>query len=168
MNRRRKFEAPAKGRACLSFKTVLNKRSQGKSLDSFLEQMVVRNLMIGAVVLAASAGHALAQDLTAGEASFRKCHPCHDVGETAKNKLGPELNGLDGRKAGTVEGYAFSDADKSSGIVWSEASFKEYLENPQEKMPGTKMILAVKNEKEVADLWAYLKQFEADGKKRNQ
>src|SRR5262245_3301628 len=50
MNRRRKFEAPAKGRACLPFKTVLNKRSQGKSLDSFLEQMVVRNLMIGAVV----------------------------------------------------------------------------------------------------------------------
>src|SRR5262245_52845138 len=103
MNRRRKFEAPAKGRACLSFKTVLNKRSQGKSLDSFLEQMVVRNLMIGAVVLAASAGHALAQDLTAGEASFRKCQPCHDVGEAAKNKLGPELNGLDGRKAGTVD-----------------------------------------------------------------
>ena len=87
MNRRRKFEAPAKGRACLSFKTVLNKRSQGKSLDSFLEQMVVRNLMIGAVVLAASAGQALAQDLTSGEASFRKCQPCHDVGETAKNKL---------------------------------------------------------------------------------
>ena len=54
---------------------------------------MVRHLMIGAVVLA-SAGHALAQDLTAGEAAFRKCQPCHDVGEAAKNKLGPELNGL--------------------------------------------------------------------------
>src|SRR5215475_14418096 len=54
------------------------------------------------------------------------------------------------------------------GIVWSEGSFREYLENPQEKMPGTKMILSVKNEKELADLWAYLKQFGADGKKRSQ
>jgi len=127
---------------------------------------MVRNLMIGAVVLAASAGHALAQDLTAGEASFRKCQPCHDVGEAAKNKLGPELNGLDGRKAGTAEGYVYSDGNKNSGIVWSAASFKEYVENPQEKMPV--MILSVKNEKEVADLWAYLKQFGADGKKKNQ
>jgi cytochrome c len=124
--------------------------------------------MIGAVVLAASAGQTLAQDLTAGEASFRKCQICHDIGEGAKNKLGPELNGLDGRKAGTVEGYDYSDADKNSGIVWSEGSFREYLENPQEKMPGTKMILSVKNEKELADLWAYLKQFGADGKKKGQ
>jgi cytochrome c len=63
--------------------------------------MMVRHLIIGAVVLVVSAGQTLAQDLTAGEASFRKCQPCHDVGEAAKNKLGPELNGLDGRKAGT-------------------------------------------------------------------
>jgi cytochrome c len=130
--------------------------------------MMVRDLTIGAVVLAASAVAALAQDLAAGESSFRKCQPCHDVGEAAKNKLGPELNGLDGRKAGTAEGYAYSDADRNSGIVWSEASFKEYLENPQEKMPGTKMILSVKNEKEVADLWAFLKLFGADGKTRSQ
>jgi cytochrome c len=67
-----------------------------------------------------------------------------------------------------VEGYAYSDADKNSGIVWTEANFKEYLENPQEKMPGTKMILSVKNEKELADLWAFLKQFGADGKKKSQ
>ena len=130
--------------------------------------MMVRDLMIGAVVLAASAGQTFAQDLAAGESSFRKCQPCHDVGETAKNKLGPELNGLDGRKAGTAEGYDYSDGNNNSGIVWSEASFKEYLENPQEKVPGTKMILSVKNEKELADLWAYLKQFGADGKKRSQ
>jgi cytochrome c len=130
--------------------------------------MMLRDLIIGALAVAASVGHALAQDSAAGEAAFRKCQPCHDVGETAKNKLGPELNGLDGRKAGTVEGYAYSDADKNSGIVWDEAIFKEYLENPQEKIPGTKMILSVKNEKEVADLWAYLKQFGADGKKKTQ
>ena len=129
---------------------------------------MLRLFMMGAVVLVASVAHAAAQDLGAGEAAFRKCQPCHDVGETAKNKLGPELNGLDGKKAGTAEGYAYSDGNKNSGIVWSEASFKEYLESPQEKIPGTKMILSVKNEKEIADLWAYLKQFEADGKKKNQ
>ena len=127
---------------------------------------MVRDLMIGAVVLATLAGQTLAQDLAAGEASFRKCQPCHDVGEAAKNKLGPELNGLDGRKAGTAEGYDYSDGNKNSGIVWSEASFKEYLENPQDKIPGTKMILSVKNEKELGDLWAFLKQFEPDGKKK--
>ena len=126
--------------------------------------MMVRHLMIGAAVLVASAGSALAQDLTAGEASFRKCQPCH--GEAAKNKLGPELNGLDGRKAGTAEGYDYSDGNRNSGIVWSEASFKEYLENPQDKIPGTKMILSVKNGKELGDLWAYLKQFGPDGKKK--
>ena len=130
--------------------------------------MMVRDLMISAVILAASAGGAVTQDLTAGEAAFRKCQPCHDVGETAKNKLGPELNGLDGKKAGTAEGYAYSDGNKNSGIVWREATFKEYLENPQEKIPGTKMILSVKSEKEIGDLWAYLKQFGADGKKKNQ
>src|SRR5215472_17066914 len=131
------------------------------------EQMMVRDLMIGAVVLATSAGQTLAQDLTAGEASFRKCQPCHDVGEAAKNKLGPELNGLDGRKAGTTEGYDYSSGNKNSGIVWSEVSFKEYLQNPQDKIPGTKMILSVKNEKELADLWGYLKQFGADGKRKS-
>jgi len=120
--------------------------------------MMVRGLMIGAMVLAASAADATAQDIAAGEAAFRKCQICHDVGETPKNKLGPELNGLDGRKAGTAEGYSYSDSNKNSGIVWSEASFKEYLEDPQAKMPGTKMIFSDKNEKEVADLWAYLKQ----------
>ena len=129
---------------------------------------MIRELMISAVVLIAFLGSAAAQDLAAGETAFRKCQICHDVGEGAKNKLGPELNGLDGRKAGTAEGYAYSDADKNSGIVWSEASFKEYLENPQEKMPGTKMILSVKDEEELAALWAYLKQFGTDGKKKTQ
>ena len=130
--------------------------------------MTIRDLMISAMVLIAFTCGAIAQDLSAGETAFRKCQICHDVGEEAKNKLGPELNGLDGRKAGTAEGYAYSDSNKNSGIVWSEASLKEYLEDPQAKMPGTKMIFSDKNEKEVADLWAYLKQFGADGKKKSQ
>ena len=129
---------------------------------------MVRGLMISAMVLATSVTFARAQDTSAGEAAFRKCQVCHDVGEAAKNKLGPELNGLDGRKAGTAEGYSYSDSNKNSGIVWSEGSLKEYLADPQAKMPGTKMIFSDKNEKEVTDLWDYLKQFGNDGKKKNQ
>src|SRR5262249_38314760 len=75
--------------------------------------MMVRGWVIGAMVLAASAADATAQDIAAGEAAFRKCQICHDVGETAKNKLGPELNGLDGRKAGTAEGYSYGDSNKN-------------------------------------------------------
>ena len=64
----------------------------------------MKRLLIAALSVAASSGTVLAQDLEAGEASFRKCAPCHGVGEDAANKVGPVLNGLDGRKAGTVEG----------------------------------------------------------------
>ena len=106
--------------------------------------------------------------MTAGEASFRKCQPCHDVGEAAKNKLGPELNGLDGRKAGTVEAGTYSQGMKNSGITWNEQAFREFVSNPAAKVPGTMMLLSVRDEKEIGDLWAYLKQFEADGKKRSQ
>ena len=96
------------------------------------------------------------QDVAAGEAAFRKCQVCHDLGETARSKLGPPLNGLDGRKAGSIEGYDYSDANKNSGITWTEATFKEHLPDPSARIPGTKMIFSDKNEKEIADLWAYL------------
>jgi len=131
--------------------------------------MMVRSfLAVGAIVLAVSTSHALAQDLTAGEAVFRKCQPCHDVGEAAKNKLGPELNGLDGRKAGTVENGTYSQGMKDSGITWNEPAFREFVSNPAAKVPGTTMLLSVRDEKEIGDLWAYLKQFGADGKKGSQ
>jgi cytochrome c len=124
-------------------------------------------LVIAALSIAASAGTVLAQDLEAGEASFRKCAPCHSVGEDAANKVGPVLNGLDGRKAGLVEGFSYSDANKNSGITWNEEAFKEYIRDPRAKVPGTKMIFAgIKSDKEVADLWGYLKQFAANGSKK--
>jgi cytochrome c len=115
--------------------------------------------------IATSSGAALAQYLAAGESSFRKCAPCHSVGEDAANKVGPLLNGLDGRKAGAVEGFGYSDANKGSGITWNEETFKEYIKDPRAKVPGTKMVFAgIKSEKEVGDLWGYLKQFAANGK----
>jgi len=125
------------------------------------------SLAIVALALTAMAHTAQAQDVAAGEQSFRKCLPCHAVGEEAKNKVGPELNGLDGRHSGSAPGYSYSDANKNSGLVWSEATFKDYIKDPRAKIPGTKMIFpGIKNEKEVGDLWAYIKQFGPDGKKK--
>jgi cytochrome c len=118
------------------------------------------------VALLALMGSARAQDVAAGERSFAKCRACHQVGETAKNLVGPTLNGLFGRKAGTVPGYNYSDANKNSGITWDDAVFADYIKDPKAKIPGTKMVFAgIKNEKEIADLTAYLKQFDAAGKK---
>jgi cytochrome c len=89
---------------------------------------------------------------------------CHAIGPGAKNKIGPELNGLDGRKAGTAPDYNYSDANKNSGIVWDDATFKEYIKDPRAKISGTKMTFpGIKNEQEINDLWAYLKQFDAEG-----
>jgi cytochrome c len=117
-------------------------------------------------VLAFAPG-ALAQDLKAGENSFKKCLPCHAVGEAAKNKVGPVLNGLEGRKSGTIEGYSYTEANKNSGIVWSAETFADYIKDPRAKIPGTKMIFAgIKNDAEIASLWAYLKQFGPDGKSK--
>lgn len=118
-------------------------------------------------LLIAGSGGARAQDAAAGEKVFTQCRACHQVGEKAKNVVGPTLNGLFGRKAGTVEGYSYSAANKNSGITWTEEVFAEYIKDPKAKIPGTKMIYAgLKDEKRIADLTAYLKQFDASGKKQ--
>jgi len=125
---------------------------------------MMRTLFMAAVLIAAATGTTLAQDVEKGQKSFNKCLPCHSIGDDAQNKIGPELNGLDGRHSGTVPNFSYSDANKNSGIVWDEANFKEYIKDPKAKIPGTKMIFAgIKNEQEINDLWAYLKQFDADG-----
>ncbi len=120
------------------------------------------------IMLTASAGIARAQDAAAGEQVFRKmCLPCHDVGPAAKVKLGPPLNGIDGRKAGTHEGYNYTEANKNSGITWNENAFMPYIQSPMQTIKGTKMAFAgIKNDKDIADLWAYLKQFGPDGQKK--
>ena len=126
------------------------------------ELMIVTASALAAIAVSASA--ASAQDVDAGQRQFNKCLPCHAVGPDAENKIGPELNGLDGRHSGTAPNYSYSEANKNSGIVWNEASFKEYIKNPAAKVPGTKMTFAgIKNDQDVNDLWAYLKQFDADG-----
>jgi cytochrome c len=110
---------------------------------------------------------AQAQDAAAGEKVFAVCKACHQVGETAKIGIGPVLNGVIGRRAGTYPGYSYSDANKNSGLTWDEATFQEYIKDPKAKVPGTKMIYAgLKDEQKATDLLAYLKRFDADGKKK--
>jgi len=119
------------------------------------------------IAWSAPGAHAIAQDAAAGKLSFNKCLACHSIGEGAKNKVGPELNGLDGRKSGTAEGYSYSDANKNSGITWRKDAFLEYIKDPKAKIPGTKMAFAgIKNEKEANDLWAYVSSFDKDGKQK--
>jgi cytochrome c len=117
-------------------------------------------------VLAGSVGAASAQDAAAGEKVFAKCKVCHQIGEGAKNAVGPVLNGVVGRKAGTYADYSYSDANKNSGLTWDEATLKEYLKNPRAKVPGTKMIFpGLPKDEDIDNVIAYLKQFGADGKK---
>jgi cytochrome c len=132
-----------------------------------IQEITMKVLVAAAAVLVMSIGTALAQDIEAGERSFRKCLPCHDVGPEARNKIGPKLNGLEGRKSGALEGYDYTDANKNAGIAWSDATFKDYIRDPRAKIPETKMLFpGIKDEKEAGDLWAYLVQFKDDGSKK--
>jgi cytochrome c len=121
---------------------------------------------LGAAAVVVGAGAARAQDATAGEQVFKKCHACHNVGEGAHNAVGPVLNGVVGRPAGTYPGYNYSDANKNSGLTWDEATLTVYLRDPRAEVPGTKMSFAgLASDKEIANVIAYLKQFGPDGKK---
>ena len=121
----------------------------------------MKRIAIAALLVAAGIGQASAQDAAAGEKVFAVCKACHQVGDNAKNAVGPVLNGLFGRKAGSVEGYNYSDANKKSGITWDDATFSEYIKDPKAKVPGTKMAFAgIKDEQKIGDLVAYLHTFD--------
>lgn len=105
-------------------------------------------------------------DAAAGEVAFKVCRTCHQIGESARNFVGPELNGVVGRKAGTVPGYNYSDANKNSGLTWDEATLTKYLHSPREVVPGTKMAFpGLTRDSDIANVIAYLRQFAPDGKK---
>jgi cytochrome c len=142
--------------------------TKGRGAIPKQEEHPMQKLTLSALAIIAStaaAFPAFAQDVAAGKTSFNKCLACHAIGEGAKNKVGPELNGIDGRKSGTAPDYSYSDANKNSGITWNEAEFKDYIKDPKAKIPGTKMTFpGVKNENEVNDLWAFISQYDKDGK----
>jgi cytochrome c len=124
-------------------------------------------MTMAAIALGVIAAPAMAADPAAGEKAFAVCKACHKVGEGAKNGVGPILNGVVGRAAGSVEGYKYSDAMKNSGVTWDEANLAEYLKNPKAKIAGNKMVFpGVKDDTKLADIIAYLGQFNADGTKK--
>jgi cytochrome c len=115
--------------------------------------------LFAAAAAGTSASHA--QDAAAGEKVFAACKACHQVGPTAKNGVGPVLNGLFGRVSGSVEGYAYSSANKDAHLTWDEATFTDYIKNPKAKVPGTKMLyVGLKDERKIKDLIAYLHGFD--------
>lgn len=121
---------------------------------------------IGGFLLAITlSGNALAQDTAAGEKVFKKCRACHAVGEGAKNKVGPHLNDLFDRTAGSLEGYKYSKAMTDAGgggLAWSEETLKQYLANPKAMIKGTKMAFAgLKKDEDLANIIAYLQTFSA-------
>jgi len=127
---------------------------------------MTRSLFLASAFVLAFPAISYAQDAAAGEKVFLQCKACHQVGETAKNVVGPVLNGVIGRPAGSVAGYAYSEANKKSGLTWDEVTFREYIKDPKAKVPGTKMAFpGLKDEQKLNDLVAYLKQFGPDGKK---
>jgi cytochrome c len=123
--------------------------------------------VVAAGLLVALPAAASAQDAEAGKKVFNKCAPCHSIGPGAKNKVGPELNGLVGRQPGTVAGFNYSDAMKKYGEkvkAWDDALFHKYIEDPKKEVPGNKMVFpGVKDELERDDLAAYIETFNADG-----
>ena len=118
--------------------------------------MRILAVVLGAGIL--STVSAFAQDAASGEKIFIQCKACHQIGENAKNAVGPELNGLFGRKAGAVPGYSYSVANKNSGFTWDEATFRAYIKDPKAMIPGTKMTFpGLKIPKQIDDVVAYLR-----------
>src|SRR5262245_3979537 len=130
------------------------------------EETIMRTFVFAAVFVVASTGAGFTQD--AGKAVFdRFCLPCHDIGEGARVKLRPPLNWVDGRKAGTVEGFNYSDPLKKANITWGEAVFKDFIKGPLTKVPGNRMAFTgLREEADVNNIWDFLKSFGGDGKKK--
>ena len=128
---------------------------------------MVRVALIVTTLLITVSARAMAQDAAAGEKAFVICRACHEIGPNAKVLVGPPLNGVVGRKAGTYPGFEYSDANKKSGITWTPEELTKYLANPQAVVPGTKMIFpGLHDPKQVQDVIAYLSQFGPDGQKK--
>jgi cytochrome c len=132
----------------------------------------MKSTMLGLMTAILTAvGSANAQDLSPGNAEagavvFRRCMACHKVGPDAKNGVGPVLNGVVGRAAGVYPDYSYSTANKNSGLTWDEPTLATYLHAPRKLVPGTKMTFAgLSKDQEIADVIAYLKQFNAQGQK---
>ena len=115
-------------------------------------------VVVAAVAMALTFSAAQAADLKKGKKVFKKCKACHTLKAGGKHKIGPNLNGVFGRKAGMADGYKFSSAMKASGIVWDDANLDKYLTKPKKLVPKTKMAFAgLKKKSQRDNIIAYLK-----------
>lgn len=132
----------------------------------------MKSVLFGALALVALAGPVYAQDAAGGDAAageklFMRCKACHQIGPNAKNAIGPDLNGVVGRKAGTEEGYSYSPALRDSGLTWDEATLTKWLHGPKKLVAGTKMIFpGFQKDDDIKNVIAYLSEFNADGSKK--
>ena len=109
-------------------------------------------------LMAATSVNAESGDAAKGEKVFQQCKTCHTLEKGGKNGVGPNLFNVLGRKAGGVDGFNYSDAMKTSGIVWNEAILAEYVGNPKQRIPNNKMaFVGIKKQDQLDDLIAYLK-----------
>jgi cytochrome c len=125
----------------------------------------IGSILIAGAMLSLTIGSACAQDAAAGAKTFLKCKACHQIGDNAKNAVGPALTGVVGRPAGVYPDYNYSDANKNSGLTWDEATLKIYLKDPKAKVPGTKMTFpGLSSDADIDNVIAYLKTFPAAAK----
>src|SRR5438309_9171623 len=119
-------------------------------------RLPISYLSLGFLLLFFAICPAAAGDVEAGKADFKKCALCHTA-EAGKNKIGPSLFGIVGRKSASAPNFAYSDAMKNFDRTWDDATLDAYLVEPRKLVPGTKMIFAgLKDEKDRGDLIAYL------------
>jgi cytochrome c len=133
-------------------------------MQNLTRKHMAKNLIVATALIAASAVPSAAQDAQKGKVVANVCLACHSIGPDAQNKIGPELNGLDGRHSGSVPNFKYTKDYTDPGVVWNKETFEKYIKNPRAMFPDTTMIfLGIQNEQQVNDLWAYVSQFDADG-----
>ena len=120
---------------------------------------MLRPALILALLLLLTPRPGAAADVTAGQAIFNRCKICHTIEAGGRSTVGPNLHGIFGRKAGTEDNFAYSEAMKNSGIVWDDDTLTKYLRDPRTFIPGNRMAFpGIKDDQQIADLLAYLHQ----------
>jgi cytochrome c len=131
-----------------------------KSIDiRIIDEEAMKKLSIAAtfIVLTLASGTAVATDANKGKKVFNKCKACHTM-KAGKNKIGPSLHGIMGRKAASVPKFKYSKAMKASGLTWDDKTLRKFLKKPKKLVKGTRMSFAgIKKQKQMDNLMAYLK-----------